>query len=121
MVRVLIADNNLDSHELIDDLIEITFRDVAIERALTKKAFLDKIGSAASSYNLILFNLDLDNDGEEGVLHHIEIATPHLRERMVFIVTEQDAAAAVAAKGYRCIFRPFSLDHFSEVVKEACG
>ncbi|MBN1578022.1 MAG: hypothetical protein JW913_15790 [Chitinispirillaceae bacterium] len=121
MVRVLIADNDLDSHELIDDLIEINFRDVTIERALTKESFLVKIGTAASSYNLILFNLDLEKGNEgEGVIAYLEANHPDILGRIVFITLDQQAAVSMKG-GYAVVTRPFSIDHFVEVVQKACA
>jgi DNA-binding NtrC family response regulator len=120
MVRVLIADDDLDSHELIDDLIEINFRDVEIERALTKESFLIKIGTAKSPYNLILFNLDIEKAGNgREVVEHLEANHPELLKRMVFISSDVHASESINAD-YLVLTKPFSLDRFGEVVQKVC-
>ncbi|MBN1309609.1 MAG: hypothetical protein JXA18_16940 [Chitinispirillaceae bacterium] len=121
MIRVLIADNDLDSHELIDDLIEINFRDVIIERALTKESFLRKIGAGSLAYNLILFNLDLEKSEKgEGIVAYLEASRPELLGRIVFIASDQEAAASINGK-YTLITRPFSIDHFEAMAQKACA
>ena len=118
--RVLIADDDVDSHELIDDLIEVNFRDVEIEHAVTKKSFFNKIGSASQPINLILFNLGLDGSGEEGNIELLKNRHPDLLNRTVFIVTG-DRPVPEALNGMNLISRPFSLDYFGEVVQKVCA
>lgn len=120
MIRVLIADDDMDSHELIDDLIEINFREVEIEHALTKESFIKKLGAASHPFNLILFNLDLDGSGEEGNIGLLKNRYPDLIDRTVFIVSEQRPVAEQFS-GLKVLSRPFSLDHFGEVVHTVCA
>ncbi len=121
MTRVLIADHDVDSHELIDDLIEINFQDAVIERALTKESFFIKIDTSGSTYNLILFNLDLEHPGEKDIFVQLEERHPELISRIVFLSSGQPSTPASAAGRYAILTKPFSLDHFGEVVKKTCA
>ena len=118
MIRVLLADDDMDSHELIDDLIEINFREVKIEHALTRNSFLEKIGSDSQQFNLILFNLDLDGPGEESVVGILKRKFPGLFKRTVFITSGNRPAQET--EELTLLTRPFSLDYFGEVVQKAC-
>ncbi len=118
LTRVLIADSDLDSHELMDDLIEINFRDALIDHALTKKSFLAKVEGSKEPFNLILFNLDLDSDGNGCILSQLREQRPELLDRMVFIGSEEDMMTS--PQGTRPFLKkPFSLDRFGEVVSNA--
>jgi CheY-like chemotaxis protein len=119
MLRVLIADNNPDSHELVDDLIELNFRDVQIDHALTGQAFLDKLNSTDFPFNLILFHLDLDASENGSVLKAIREQYAHLFPRMLFLASGGSEQVA-APEGSTVLKTPFSLDLFSEVVKHHC-
>jgi len=119
MIRVLIADNNPDSHELIDDLIEINFRDVQIDHALTGQAFLDKINSETLTYNLVLFNLELDVMEGESILATIKDEHAFLFERMVVLAVEEMDVSSVP-EAAAVVKSPFSLDDFGDVVRKHC-
>lgn len=123
MVRVLIADDDLDSHELLDDLIEINFRDVEIDRALTRESVLQKTGAADASYDLVLFNMHPGKNGSDSdaveLVSHLEKNQPQLLDRTVFILPkESDPQALGIASRFPVLFRPFSLDEFSDVVQK---
>jgi DNA-binding NarL/FixJ family response regulator len=120
MIHVLIADDDMDSHELIDDLIEINFREVEIEHALTKESFIKKIGSASQPFDLILFNLDLDGSGEEGNIDLLKNRHPDLLDRTIFMVSG-DRPVPETLGDVKVLSRPFSLDHFGEVVQKVCA
>ena len=120
MTRVLIADDDVDSHELIDDLIEINFRDVTIDHALTKESCLDKIRAAETYPSLVLFNIDLDSNDKESIIPRLKEQHPELLDRVVFIASDQPSADKISNR-WPLLIRPFSLDRFEEVVKRACA
>ena len=119
MVRVLIGDNDLDSLELVDDLIEICFKDAAIERALTKEALFRKLAGAAKPFNLILFNVGLEETTGETVIEKLQSNYPVLLDRLV-VLTSGPLPENSDFSGYPVLQRPFSLDLFGEVVTKTC-
>jgi len=116
MVRVLIADNDLDSHELVDDLIEMIFRDVKIDRALTRESLLSRISAAGNEYNLVIFNYSMHNPDVAEILENIASISPALENRIVCITSE--ATRGAIPDRVPVLLRPFSLDEFSDVVKK---
>lgn len=119
MIRVLIADNDLDSHKLIVDLVEMIFRDVTIDRALSKESLLVRVGAPEADYHLILFNLSLDNNESSEILNYIRTYNSRLIERIVFIASKNNKDEI--PDELPVLIRPFSLDDFSEVVKKVCA
>jgi hypothetical protein len=119
MIRVLIGDNDLDSLELVDDLIEIYFQEAAIVRALTKDAFFRKIEQAEKPFNLILFNVDLEDATGEHAVERLKNNHADLLDRLVVLTTgplPDDSPFA----DWPVLIRPFSMDLFGEVVTRAC-
>lgn len=117
MVKILVADNDADSHKLVRDILEINFRDVMIDRALDYDNLIKKIKQAKPQYNLILLNLDLQKESNKDIIAEIELINPDLLNSIV-ILTNQDAEETQSFSKYH-IPKPFSLDHFGEVVKKA--
>ena len=119
MVRVLIGDNDLDSLELVDDLIEIYFQEAAIERAVTKDAFFRKLEQAEKPYHLILFNVDLEEPSGETVVERLRKNHSGILDRLV-ILTSGPLPENSPFVAWPVVSRPFSIDLFGEVVTRAC-
>lgn len=120
MIRVLVADNDLDSHELIDDILQINFRDPKIERVHTPDSFAEKVSSAVPPYNLILYSVQMDIESGQKILAQLLKQNPDLSKRMVLMGEDKDSLPP-DAKSVPNIPKPISLDYFGEVVKKACG
>ncbi|MFP4164035.1 MAG: hypothetical protein ACLFQB_10785 [Chitinispirillaceae bacterium] len=122
MIKVLIADEDLDFHELMDDVLEINFRDVKIDRALSYENFWNRIKEVGNQYDLILFNEKLQQNSNECVLGTIRRFDPVLLGKLVLVGDKQDVAPCESEKADLPFLRkPFSLDHFGELVKKACA
>jgi len=120
MIRVLIADYDLDSHELVDDLVEMIFRDVKIDRALSRESLFARLGTADADYHLIIFNYSMHESEITKVLDYVRSCNPDLMERIVFIITSENLRERIPAQ-YPVLVKPYSLDEFSEVVKKTCA
>ncbi|NLE01240.1 MAG: hypothetical protein GX640_15340 [Fibrobacter sp.] len=121
MIKVLIADSDLDSHELVDDILQINFRDVKIDRALNATSFLNKIKDAQPPYNLILFNPEIDINGELKLLDQIRALNPQMLNHIILLNADVDQFRESESGIMFAIKKPFSLDYFSEVIKKACA
>lgn len=119
MIRVLIADNDLDSHELVDDLVEMIFRDVTIDRALSRESLFARIEAEGADYHLIVFNHSLDSSEIDDIISHIHAKNAKLIDRIVFITSEK--ARGEIPDEFPVLVRPFSLDDFNEVVTRICA
>lgn len=119
MIRVLIADNDLDSHEVVDDLVEMLFRDVKIDRSLSRKSLLTRIGTAGADYDLVIFNYSFRDNEIYEILEQITLHNPDLLKRIVFIITGPVDSAI--SDNYPVLMRPLSIDEFSDTVKKICA
>lgn len=120
-VRVLVADDDLDVHEFLRDVLEISFDDVEIDKALDQEAFRRSIKDADPPYNLILLDYGLDGPDGTRVIELLNGEFSRLRDRTVFLDglrEEMDTDERV--KGIPIIRKPFSLDTFGDIVKKAC-
>ena len=121
MIKALIADSDLDSHELVDDILQINFRYVKIDRALNATSFLNKIKDAQPPYNLILFNPEIDINGELKLLDQIRALNPQMLNHIILLNADIDQFRESESGIMFAIKKPFSLDYFSEVIKKACA
>ena len=120
MFNVLVADCDLDSHELVDDIIEIHFKNVKIDRALCYESFLNKIQASGQQYDLILLNPDTGSENGNDIVDLIQKSFPELMERIILIADPQLESSPVA-RSLPVIYKPFSLDNFSEKIKQVCA
>ncbi|MFP4013544.1 MAG: hypothetical protein ACLFVQ_05625 [Chitinispirillaceae bacterium] len=122
MIKVLIADEDLDFHELMDDVLEINFRDVKIDRALSIENFWNRIKESGDQYDLILFNFSLQQESKECVLNTIKKLDPMLMGKLVLVGNKpDDLPCNPELMDLPFLKKPFSLDHFGEVVKKTCA
>ncbi len=119
-VKVLVADDDLDVHELVNDILLITFKDVIIERVLSAEAFRAKLMSQAD-FNLLLIASGLTDASEKTILSIVLDEFPALVSQ-VAVIEEAAASARFDNDGspLPLIRKPFSLDEFSEVIKKIC-
>jgi DNA-binding NtrC family response regulator len=118
MVTVLIADDDFDSYKLVNDILEINFRDVQIERALNLTSFFSKLQQTQKQYDLILLNPDFEDESCDDIFEKIREIDPDLMDRVVLIGS--DSSIGPLSETMYSISKPFSLDCFGEVVKKAC-
>ena len=120
-VRVLVAEEDLNLHMLIHDILEIIYKDVAIDRALNGESLLEKIAKAGEPHDLFLYDIDFDDEDGKDVLSILRRDWPHLDDRIVVITgSKEEIAGRESARGLRSILKPFSLDDFSEAVRQVC-
>jgi PleD family two-component response regulator len=118
MVNVLVADDDFDSYRLVNDILEINFRDVQIERALNRQSLFSKLQQFDKQYDLILLNPDLEESDRFEIIEKIRQINEDLIDRIVLIGS--DFSAESLPEEMYFITKPFSLDCFGEVVKKAC-
>jgi hypothetical protein len=115
-IRVLVADDDLDVHELVDDILHINFKDVAIDRVMDLNGVRAKIRSMKIPYDIIL----LGDDGMKGFVEIINEECPALIKKTVIICPEGSPLVDKWSDIPR-IVKPFSLDDFGEVLGKICA
>jgi DNA-binding NtrC family response regulator len=118
--KVLVADDDLDVHELVHDILQINFKQVKVDRALSSKSFLKKLDEADDPYDLILFNVRLNENGNN-CLSMVQQQFPNIMERIILLADSPDGHEKPLSKNMPCVSKPFSLDHFGEVIKKVCS
>jgi hypothetical protein len=120
-VKVLIADESLDVHELVNDILLINFKDVAADRVMEAEGFRAKLGTKRPGYNIIIIGSGLADASGKSVISILCDEFPQYRGIALIL---QDAAGQVPdtpmIKKIPVLARPFSLDEFSERIKNIC-
>ena len=121
-VRVLVADDNLDVHELVNDILHISFKDVSAVRALTADDFRVQMSTIKPAFNLILIAGGLVDEKGKGI---VSILISDFPKSAAHTAVIEDFAGPLHtdAKGrpIATIYKPFSLDEFSSVIKKICA
>ena len=120
-VKVLVADDNLDVHESVNDILLINYKDVAVDRVLEAEGFRAKLGTKHPGYNLIIIGSGLTDASGKSVISILCEEFPQYRTAALIL---QDAAGQVPdtpmIKKIPVLKKPFSLDEFSDYIKKIC-
>jgi DNA-binding NtrC family response regulator len=118
--KVLVADDDLDFHEIIHDMLNISLEGIKIEQAMSGESFMKKIGEALVPYDLILINVRMKLENGADILASVKKLYPGLMDRIVLMADAPGAEGTTLIRDTICILKPFSLDYFGEVVKKVC-
>jgi DNA-binding response OmpR family regulator len=120
-VRVLVADDDLDVQELVNDILLINFTDVSVERVLDVQTLRKKLGAAKRPYDLIIATSALADPKGTSALSIIRNEFAAYRGKTVIL---EDTAGKVPrgaeAAGIPILTKPFSLDEFGDIVRKIC-
>ena len=121
-IRVLVVEDDLNVHKVIDDILEVVYRDLKIDKALTTESLLGKIKQNDTTYDLVLFDIHFEEPAGRDLLLKLRTERPDLNQKIVIlngsyegVSTDQDL------KGLPVILRPFSIDKFSETITNICA
>ena len=119
--RALVVEDDMEQQKVIQDILEITLKDAKIERAMNANSIFTKLRRAKPSYNIILFDLSFHAAPGLDVLAAVRSEFPGLERNIAVLVNSlQEYQASAPAHGLAYILKPFSLDSFSEIVKQIC-
>jgi response regulator of citrate/malate metabolism len=119
--KVLVADDDLDVHQLVHDILQINLKQVTIDRALTSQSFIKKIKDAKSPYDLILFNIRMNKENGADLLGSVEQQYPDIMDRIILLADSPEEKKKPHGRDVPCVSKPFCLDHFGEVIKKVCS
>jgi DNA-binding NtrC family response regulator len=124
-INVLVAEEDMDVHELVADILEINFKNVKIDRALDYDSFLKKVNGPEEPYHLIIMNESIGGEvSTKDVVEKIRAAQSNFTERLVLLSGAEDECRSSLDESLRqipFIKKPFSLDGFGEIVKKVCA
>ena len=121
-ITVLVVGNDLHVHKLVVDILEITFRDVAIDKATNAQAMLKKFESQQYSYDLLVLDLQNSKKEDEVLILNLRNKYPHLVSRTILLLDSiEEKPDDAILQGIPFVVKPFSLDEFGELVKQVCS
>lgn len=117
-VRALIAEEDLNLHQVVHDILEMSFKDLRIERAMNYDSLLNVLRQDGAELDLILYDLRFDSSSGQSALSIIRNEMPELLPRLVILAANGDELRAQEeARGLAYVLHPFSLDDFTDTVK----
>jgi hypothetical protein len=120
-VRVLVADDNLDVHELVNDILLINFKDVTVDRALDVDGLRARLGSAQPPYNLVIAASNLAGSAGDALVSILSSEFPGYLDKVVILEDVLGRTSAGAAAAIIPILKkPFSLDDFGDCIRRIC-
>jgi len=119
-VKVLIADDDMDVHQLMSDVLEINFRDVQVERALTPQSFWAKaaVPEGEKPWQIVFLCVDYIKEEPDNFLGRLNEANPDAQAKLIITGYAQDfESCAEDIRQLPFLAKPFSLDTFEAMVK----
>ncbi len=114
----LIVGCDLDIHQVVSDILEITFKGIEIDRAMDRDKFVERLNDD-KLYNLVVVDVSIDGVEEDNAVHLLEKEYGQYLDRAVFILSSPpEADESAVYSGYPHVVKPFSLDEFDTVVRE---
>jgi hypothetical protein len=118
---VLVADDDMGVHKLMCDVLEISLKDVKIERAMSPQCFWAKLPAPPERpWQLVFISSDYIREEPDGFVDRVREANPDVVGKVVVVGNPGDALGE-NAQLMQSIAMPFSLDRFDELVKSLCG
>jgi DNA-binding NtrC family response regulator len=117
-IHALVADEDLDVHELVNDILSIILKDVVVERVLNAEGFVRKLLSGQRRYDLIIVASKLHDGRGKSLASVVCNDYPAYCSKMAILKEPGEKLPAdprLAAVPY--LEKPFSLDTFSETIK----
>lgn len=120
-VKVLVADENLDVQELVNDILLINLKDVVVDRALSVEGLRIRLASVEHSYGLVIAASTLVDSNGNSALGVIRREFPKYISKTVALEdTHGEARAAAENADIPVLTKPFSLDEFGECIAKIC-
>ena len=121
--NVLVADNDMDVHQLVCDVLEICLRNVKVERAMSPQGFWDKLPAAPEQpWHLVFLSAEYIKEEPAGFIDRLVAVNPNIIGKVVILGTEADAeSCGEGLMAAPLLVKPLSLDRFEELVKQVCG
>ncbi len=120
-VRALVADDNLDVQELVNDILHINYRDVSVDRALDFDGLCSRLRDADPRYDLLIAAATLGDAVDTPV---VSVLQSEFAEYLPAAVKLQEAPGQVPVESgpvaLAVLTKPFSLDDFCDCIKRIC-
>lgn len=121
--NVLVADDDMDVHQLVCDVLEICLRNVKVERAMSLQGFWAKLPAPPERpWHLVFLSAEYIKEEPVGFIDRLTAANPDVIGKVVILGAAADAeSCGESLMAAPLLVKPFSLDRFEELVKQICG
>ncbi|MCL2183311.1 MAG: response regulator [Chitinispirillia bacterium] len=122
--KVLVADDDMTAVQLLHDVLEITVKDMAVERALSPQAFWAKAAAVdgRNPWHIIFLSIEYIGERPETFLDRLREVNPEVRPKIVLTGMQADFDACPEdIRQLPLLSKPYSLDGFEDLVKKICG
>lgn len=118
--HILMADDDIESQQILLDVIEVNFTDAKVDKVTNPKRLYDLLNEKGDTYYVLLIDYSLDDIGtQENGYTFLSTHFPHLVAKTIFINdTGSPLPRSSLPKDALVIDRPFSLDGFNEVLNQ---
>jgi len=121
--NVLVADDYMSNQRLLRDVLEINFKAVKVERAVSLQSFWTKLPAPPEQpWHLVFLSADYVKEEPDGFMDRMKTVNPDAVGKTVIVGTAADMeSCGEAVKPAPFLVKPFSLDRFEELIKQVCG
>jgi DNA-binding NtrC family response regulator len=120
-IDVLVLGNDLNAHRLIFDILEMTFKNITIERATTIQIMFHKLDERRD-YDLIILDCQNSKKDDEKIISRLRDEYPDLIDRIIVVFDSwEEKPDDAVMKDIPYIIKPFCLDTFEDIVKRTCS
>jgi DNA-binding NtrC family response regulator len=117
-VRILVAVEDLSLHQVVQDVLDITFKEAKTERAMSAQSFLERLRERPDDYDLVMLDVSFDTDAPEVPLPTLQAQLPEVLKRTILLASRHDSARIRAEYGEMALATyPFSLDDFTAIIR----
>jgi DNA-binding NtrC family response regulator len=116
-VNVLVVDNDSGLHELVNDMLHINYKDVAVDRVRDMDSFRAKVATADQAYDIVIFDGYPPDIDLKKFMDSIKHEFPAFSDKIIMICGS-DCPVKPSQCRIPCLIKPFSLDEFGEIVKK---
>lgn len=120
-VNVLLAGTDFDVQRLVVDVVEMTYSEVEIERALDFNALHLKLEDNPSKYSVFIFDGPMVKAFNDEMVSMDENKIALFEKKVILISdSEEDLEQNGFKDRFTHLIKPFSLDTFQDLIKETC-
>jgi len=121
--NVLVADDDMDVHQLVCDILEICLKNVKVERAMSLPGFWAKLPARPEQpWHMVFLSAEYIKEEPAGFIDRLAAVNPDVIGKVVVLGSPADAeSGGEGLMAAPLLVKPFSLDKFEELVKHICG
>lgn len=120
-INVLLAGTDFDIQRLVVDVVEMTYSNAKMERALDFDALHSKLDEDPSRFDVFIFDGPMVKAFNEEMMNMSNEKIALFEKKVILISdSEEDLTTNGFKDRFTHLIKPFSLDTFQDLIKETC-